>query len=266
MENFWFPFLLTVGAGLCTGIGGVITLFQDKRSTRFLSLCMGFSAGVMIYVSMIELFHDANRFLSSVYGEKDGSLYTMLSFFAGILIIAVIDKLIPTSENPHEISLSCSSDQQDMDTDSLRHTFIVSAIAIAIHNFPEGVATFVSASQSYKVALPTVIAIALHNIPEGITVAIPVFCVTGSRRKAVAASFLTGLSEPLGAVIAYLFLHPYLNDTLFGVVNAIVAGIMVFISFDELLPGAEKFGEHHTALYGLLAGMLVMAISLWMFV
>ncbi len=266
MENFWFPFLLTMIAGLCTGIGGIITLFQNRRSTRFLSLCMGFSAGVMIYVSLIELFHDASRLLNSVYGEKDGSLYTMLSFFAGILIIAIIDKLIPTKENPHEISMSCDNVEEQIDSEALRHTFLVSAIAIAIHNFPEGVATFVSASQSYKVALPTVAAIALHNIPEGITVAIPVCCATGNRKKAVAASFLTGLSEPLGAVIAYLFLHPYLSDALFGVINAIVAGIMVFISFDELLPGAEKFGEHHTALYGLLGGMLVMAISLWMFI
>ncbi|MDO5021742.1 MAG: zinc transporter ZupT [Eubacteriales bacterium] len=265
MQDFWLPFLLTMLAGLSTGVGGIITLLQSKRSARFLSLCMGFSAGVMIYVSMIELFPEANNFLNLAFGDKKGSLYTVLAFFAGMLLIAIIDKLIPTKQNPHEMGLSCDT-SKELDPDSLHRTFLLSAIAIAIHNFPEGVATFVSASQSVQVALPTVVAIALHNIPEGITIAVPVYCATGSRTKTIGASFLAGLSEPLGAIIAYLFLHPYLSDGLFGIINAMVAGIMVFISFDELLPGAEKFGEHHIAIYGLLGGMLFMALSLWLFV
>lgn len=144
-------------------------------------------------------------------------------------------------------------------------TGILTAAAIAIHNFPEGVATFVSSLQQPTIAIPIVVAIAIHNIPEGISVSVPIFYATGSRKKAFLYSFLSGLSEPLGAVVAYLVLRPYLSETLFGIAFAVVAGIMVFISFDELLPSAEAYGEHHLCIYGLLTGMGVMAVSLLLF-
>ena len=266
MQQFLLPFLLTLFAGLSTGIGGLIILFNSNRSRRFLSVCMGFSAGVMIYVSMIELFPEAQELLTSVFGEKTGALYTVLSFFSGMLMIAIIDKLIPQENNPHEI---CDSNFEKIkldDGEALKRTSMMTAIAIAIHNFPEGIASFVSATHSLEIAIPTVVAIALHNIPEGISVAMPIYCATGDRKKAVRYSFLSGLSEPLGALFAFIFLRNIMDEVTFGIVYAMVAGIMVFISFDELLPGAEEYGEHHLAIYGLVGGMAVMALSLWLFI
>lgn len=263
MHNVALAFILTLLSGLSTGLGGLITLLARRDNNRFLCISMGFSAGVMIYVSMIELFSEASRLLSGSLGEKSGALFTVAAFFLGMLIIALIDKLIPCESNPHE--LTCSV-QPGKSGKNLRRTGLITAVAIAVHNFPEGVATFVSATQSLKVALPIVLAIALHNIPEGISVSTPVFYASGSRKKAIGYAFLSGLSEPLGAVLAYLILYPFMSDTLFGVLYAVVAGIMVFISFDELLPSAEVYGEHHLTIYGLVGGMAVMALSLWMFI
>ena len=148
---------------------------------------------------------------------------------------------------------------------SLMRTGVFTALAIAIHNFPEGLATFITALNSPKLAIPIVVAIAIHNIPEGISVSVPIYYATGSRRKAFKYSFLSGLAEPLGALVGYLILMPFLNDTIQGVVNAAVAGIMVFISIDELLPSAQAYGEHHLSILGFVAGMLLMAVSLILF-
>jgi ZIP family zinc transporter len=145
-------------------------------------------------------------------------------------------------------------------------TGLFTALAIAVHNFPEGLATFVSALQAPSMAVPIVVAIAIHNIPEGIAVSVPIFHATGSRKKAFLYSFASGLSEPLAALVGYLILLPFLSDALYGMLFAAVAGIMVFISFDELLPTARAYGEHHLSIYGLVAGMAVMAVSLWLFV
>jgi len=140
------------------------------------------------------------------------------------------------------------------------------ALTIGIHNFPEGIATFTSALESLDIAIPITVAIAIHNIPEGIAVAVPIFHSTGSRRKAFWYSFLSGLAEPLGALIAFLFLFRFWTPALNSIVLAVVAGIMVFISLDELLPAAEKYGKHHLAIIGVVVGMAVMACSLLMFV
>jgi ZIP family zinc transporter len=148
----------------------------------------------------------------------------------------------------------------------LMRTGMFSAIAIAIHNFPEGLATFLSAVKDPALGVPIAVAIAVHNIPEGIAVSIPIFYATGKRRKAFLLSFSSGLAEPVGAVIGYFILMQFMSDVIFGVVFASVAGIMVFISLDELLPGAREYGEHHLAIYGLIAGMVVMAFSLLMFI
>ena len=144
-------------------------------------------------------------------------------------------------------------------------TGLFTALAIAIHNFPEGMATFVSALQEPSLAIPIVVAIAIHNIPEGIAVSVPIFYATGNRKKAFFYSFASGLSEVAGAVVGYTVLMPFMDDRVFGIAFAGVAGIMEFISFDELLPAAREYGEHHLSLYGLFAGMVMMAISLLMF-
>lgn len=266
-SNVLFAFLLTLFAGLSTGIGSALSLLTKKTSTKFLSIALGFSAGVMIYVSFVEIFVKAKDSLISVLGVKGGTWATVGGFFFGILIITIIDKLIPSSENPHEVHLV-----EEMDGESEEHKSnlmrmgVFTALAIAIHNFPEGLATFTAAISDPSLGIPIAAAIAIHNIPEGIAVAVPIFYATGSRKKAFKLSFLSGLSEPLGAIIGYLLLYRFFNDAVFGFIFASVAGIMVYISLDELLPSAREYGEHHLSIYGLIAGMAVMALSLLLFV
>lgn len=258
-------FLLTLLAGLSTGIGSLIALLAKRTSRRFLSVSLGFSAGVMVYVSMIEIFAKAQTALTAQLGQRPGSWATVAAFFGGMLFIAMIDKLIPAEKNPHEVKLV---EQEDAAPPArkLMRMGVFTALAIAIHNFPEGLATFVSALQSPSIAIPIVVAIAIHNIPEGIAVSVPIYQATGSRKKAFCYSFLSGLAEPLGALIGWLLLMPIMTDTVFGIIFAAVAGIMVFISFDELLPAAREYGEHHLSIYGLISGMGVMAVSLLLFI
>jgi len=262
-SNLLEAFLLTLLAGLSTGIGGAFVFFAKTIDRRLLCVSLGLSAGVMIYVSLVEILHESAAMLSEVYGDKTGMLYAMLSFFGGILLIAVIDKLIPCEENPHEMSCQVRPGAED---NRLKRTGLLTALTIAIHNFPEGMASFVSATQSMRLAIPIIVAIAIHNIPEGISIAMPIFYATGSRRIAMRYSLLAGLAEPLGALATYLVLLPFMSPVLQGVLFGVVAGIMVFISLDELLPSAQLYGEHHLSMYGLVLGMAVMALSLWLFV
>lgn len=258
-------FLFTLLAGLSTGIGSLIAFLAKGTNRKFLSVSLGFSAGVMIYVSMIEIFFNAQDLLVSELGEARGQWITVIAFFGGILVIAVIDKLIPSAENPHEVKSVEAEPADNLSPSNLMRMGIFTALAIGLHNFPEGLATFVSALQEPGIAIPIVVAIALHNIPEGIAVSVPIFQATGSRRKAFRYSFLSGLAEPAGALIGWLILMPVMNDTVFGIIFAGVAGIMVFISFDELLPAAREYGEHHLSIYGLISGMFIMAVSLLLF-
>lgn len=264
MGNFGIAFLLTLIAGLSTGIGSALAFLAKRDNTRFLALSLGFSAGVMIYVSMVEILQNATETLTGELGESGGNWATIGGFFGGILLIAIIDKLVPESENPHEFHHHSQAEEQKQRSKLLRMGS-VTALVIAIHNFPEGLATFISALQEPKIAVPIVVAIAIHNIPEGIAVSVPIYQATGSKRKAFTWSFASGLAEPLGAVVGYLVLLPVMNDVVYGTVFAGVAGIMVFISLDELLPAAREYGEHHLEIYGLIAGMAIMAVSLLLF-
>lgn len=264
--NIWLAFGLTTIAGLSTGIGGAIAFFAKKTNTRFLAVSLGFSAGVMIYVSMIEIFFNAQAILMEALGRKPGAAATVAAFFGGMLIIGVIDRLIPQSRNPHEVKGPASETETPAATKTkLMRTGLFTALAIAIHNFPEGLATFISAQQEPSLAIPIVVAIAIHNIPEGIAVSVPIYYATDNKRKAFLYTLASGLAEPFGAVVGYLILMPFMNDIVYGVLFAAVAGIMVFISLDELLPSAREYGEHHLSIYGLVAGMLVMAVSLLLF-
>jgi ZIP family zinc transporter len=282
MNNFWLAFALTTFAGLSTGIGSLLAFFTKKSNTKFLAISLGFSAGVMIYVSMIDIFFKAQSSLINELGPEKGPWVTVLAFFGGMLLIGIIDRLIPSSENPHElhsveeICEDCPEDSHHIEqvrkreeaekNQKLLRMGLFTALAIAIHNFPEGLATFVAALQEPKVAIPIAIAIAIHNIPEGIAVSVPIFYATGSRKKAFFYSFLSGFSEPVGALVGYLILLPFMSDLLVGIIFALVAGIMVFIALDELLPSSREYGEHHLSIYGLVVGMMVMAVSLLIFV
>jgi len=270
MSNLIIAFLLTAIAGLSTGIGSLIALVTKKTNTKFLAYTLGLSAGVMIYISLVELMSEAQEILMGVYGDKPGAFMAVIAFFVGMLLIAIIDKLVPEEENPHAcrtvecIGPNCPI-QPQKDPKELLRTGIFTAAAVGIHNFPEGIATFVTAIQSPALALPIVVAIAIHNIPEGIAVSVPVYYATGDRKKAFLYSFSSGLAEPVGALLGYLVLLPFMSDTLYGILYAAVAGIMVYISVDELLPSAREYGEHHLSIYGLITGMAVMAVSLILF-
>jgi len=265
--NVLFALGLTLFAGLSTGIGSLIGFISKEFNPRFLTIALGFSAGVMIYVSMIEIFVKARDSLSVSFGDKMGYVLTVVSFFAGIAVIALIDKLIPSYENPHEMNVEQKiKDSSDEQKKKLMRMGMFSALAIGIHNFPEGLATFMSGLTDPTLGVSIAVAIAIHNIPEGLAVSAPIFYATKSRKKAFAYSFLSGLAEPIGALIGYFVLRSIFNEATFGVIFASVAGIMVYISLDELLPTAEEYGEHHLAIGGLIVGMFVMAVSLVLFV
>jgi len=261
-QTILLAFLLTLFAGLSTGIGSLIAFMAKRTNTNFLSLALGLSAGVMIYVSFMEMMPQSVEILTIHYGEKVGMLYLILGFFGGIALIALIDFLVPESSNPHEMHRV----EEMKGSSRLKQTGVITAITIAIHNFPEGIATFMSALTTLEVAIPITAAIAIHNIPEGIAVAVPIYHATGSRKKAFWLSFTSGLAEPVGALIAYLFLLPFWSPVLNAFVLAAVSGVMIYISLDELLPSAEKYGKHHLSIIGLVAGMGIMALSLFLFI
>ena len=263
-------FGLTLFAGLATGIGSALAFFAKRTNIKFLSVALGFSAGVMLYVSMIEIFWKAKDALCAedVWGPKWGYWATTIAFFGGIAVIGLIDKLVPSFENPHEIHDTKEMDQlgKAPEFNKLHRMGLFTALAIAIHNFPEGLATFAAALKDPGLGVAIAVAIAIHNIPEGIAVSVPIYYATGSRRKAFTYSFLSGVSEPVGALIGFFVLLKFMNNITFGILFASVAGIMVYISLDELLPSAEKYGQHHLCIYGLISGMAVMALSLLLFV
>ncbi len=266
LEGVALAFSLTLLAGLATGVGSILAFFTSNTNTKFLSWALGFSAGVMIYVSMVEIFVKAQDSLVGELGETTGSWLTVIGFFAGMILIALIDKFIPKQGNPHELKKVEDMNKNPNGDGSLLKMGTFTALAIAIHNFPEGIATFTAALQDPGLGVAIAIAIAIHNIPEGIAVSVPIYFSTGDKKKAFKLSFLSGLAEPIGALAAFLFLMPFLSDVLFGMIFAAVAGIMVFISLDELLPAAKKYDEAHTSIYGLIAGMAIMALSLLLFI
>jgi zinc transporter, ZIP family len=282
INNIVLAFGLTLFAGLSTGIGGAVVFFAKHTNTKLLSLSMGFSAGVMIYVSFVEILPESVSSFAEAGSGGNASLYAVLSFFVGVISVLILDRLIPSFENPHEIhrieeikgcKRGCGQGLgKGMGTglgrrNKCRRLFrvgVMTAFVIALHNFPEGLATFFTSLKDIRLGIPIAIAIAIHNIPEGISIAVPIFCATGKRSKAFWFSFLSGLAEPVGALVGYLVLSSVLDGFLFGSLLGGVAGIMVFISLDQLLPAAEEYGEHHLAAYGTVAGMAVMAASLLM--
>jgi zinc transporter, ZIP family len=294
MRDVWIAFGLTLFAGMATAIGSVIAFSAKRTSYRFLSVSTGFSAGVMIYVSFVEIFFKGVNALAERFGETGAHWINTGSFFGGMLLIGLIDNLIPAAENPHEThsqaetlplhdpstplpdfqALSKTETKAPDVHDHVAHRKLLrmglfTALAIGIHNFPEGLATFLAALQDPSLGFAIAIAIALHNIPEGVSVSVPIFYATGNRKKAFVYSVLSGLAEPIGAIIAYAAIRFFLGGNtaaippeIMGVLFGGVAGIMVYISLDELLPTSRAYGKGHDSLFGLVAGMLVMALSL----
>ncbi len=256
-RNVLFAIGLTLIAGAATGIGALTALFAKKENTKLLAASLGFSAGVMIFVSMIEIFSQARGYLAIGADSKMGYLYAAAAFFAGVVIIGAIDWIVPSAEG--DIGNLTSNRSE-----ALSRMGMLTALAIAIHNFPEGMVTFTSALKNPSLGVAVCLAIAIHNIPEGIATAMPIFYSEGKRGKAFFISFLSGIAEPIGAVIGYLILRPFLNDMLFGILFAAIAGIMVFISIEELLPMARNYDKGKLTIIGFVCGMAVMALSLIM--
>lgn len=296
-SDVWIALGLTIFAGMATGVGSAIAFTAKRTNYRFLSVATGFSAGVMLYVSFVEIFFKGAESLTASYGEYWGHWVNIAAFFGGIFLIGMIDVLIPEAENPHETPTEeetaplhdpsapapgflaiCGNPNDRVQPNppdpavqqrKLMRMGMFTAMAIAIHNFPEGLATFLAALQDPGLGVAIAVAIALHNIPEGISVSVPIFYATGDRRKAFFYSVLSGLSEPLGAIIAYAALRLLVGGEagvippqVMGVLFGGVAGIMVYISLDELLPTSRAYGKGHDSLFGLVGGMLVMAMSL----
>lgn len=278
MNGILHALLLTLLAGAATGVGGALILFRKKLSSNFLAAALGLSAGVMIFISLAELYPEAQAAMTESGAMANGKAWVLLSFFAGMGIITLIDFLIPEYENPHEASgltLDTRTAATRMihasggsgDTRALKKLGIMSALAIAIHNFPEGMATFIGALNDSQMGAGITFAIAIHNIPEGIAVAIPIYYATKSKGKALLYATLSGLTEPVGAAICYAVTAVFgvgIADggAAFPLILAAVAGIMIYISLDELLPTAEKYGRHHVAIAGVVAGMAIMGVSL----
>lgn len=279
--DVWMALGITLLAGMATGIGSIIAFMAHRTNYRFLSVSTGFSAGVMLYVSFVEILDKGAEALSRVYGAHWGAWINVASFFGGMLLISLIDNLVPAAENPHEVRSEAETlplhdaaprpaptPEQAVQHPHLLRMGLLTALAIGIHNFPEGLATFLSVLHDPGVGIAIAVAIALHNIPEGISVSVPIFYATGDRRRAFLYSFVSGMAEPLGAGVAWLILQGVAGssgnvpDGMMGVLFGAVAGIMVYISLDELLPTSRAYGKGHDSLFGLIAGMVVMALSL----
>lgn len=275
IEHSQLALTLTFLAGLTTGVGGLIGLSSRRFSTEFITMALGFSAGAMVYVSLVEILPKARLALQPLLGAQLGYGCTVLAFFAGILLMALVDGLFPTHpavESIQDLAASPAQatgkladrwpEQQSPQRRRLLRMGVFSALALFIHNFPEGLATFLGALENPKVGVSIAVAIAIHNIPEGLAVSAPVFFATRSRSKAFWASFLSGMAEPLGGLMGFFLFRSFPNPLIFGLVFAAVAGIMVYVSLDELLPAATGYGNHRLAIASLIAGMFVMATSL----
>ena len=248
--NFGVAFLLTAGAGLATTIGGVLTITIRQKGKRFMGFTLGFSAGAMIQVSLVELLQESI--------ESIGFLSAHIGFLIGMAGIFLIDFLVP-----HDYM--GQHDHADGDTGvGLMRVGILVAFGIAIHNLPEGMATFAGTLEDLNLGVAIAVAIAIHNIPEGLAVSAPIYAATGCRGKACLWSFLAGISGLLGALLAALILMPFLTPTVLGWTLAAVAGVMVSLSIDELVPAAKAFGSDHAPILGVIAGVCVIATSLWL--
>lgn len=270
IETLLFAFMLTLLAGMSTSIGAMLAFFSKSKNYTVLSLGLGFSAGVMIYVSFVEILVKSKESFTLLYSnEITGEALAILCFFTGILLSAIIDKMIPDDVNPHEtksnselLELKPDSKSSIVKNSALKRTGIFMAIAIGIHNFPEGFATFVAALENPTVGISIAFAIAIHNIPEGMAVSLPIYHATGDKKSAFWYAALSGLAEPVGALVGFFLLFPFMGEATLGITFGLVAGIMIYISFDELLPAARVYGNAHTTIVGITLGMLVMAISL----
>lgn len=250
MSQTQLSFLLTTFAGLSTLLGCILIFINIKDQNKLIAASLSFAAGVMITVSLIDLIPEAITSAHLKFHIIPTLLFIGIFFVLGIILSMLIDSLFPVSKEKGK---------------ELYHIGLISMLAIILHNIPEGIATFMTSFTNITLGITLTIAIAMHNIPEGISISIPIFCATKSRFKALFYTFLSGASEPLGALLAYFFLRNLLNDTLMGFLYAIIAGIMIHISIYELLPTAFSYRSKKNIIPYFLAGVGVMIMSSLLF-
>ncbi|MGL4391906.1 MAG: zinc transporter ZupT [Fusobacteriaceae bacterium] len=253
LSNTFFAFSITLFSALSAMVGCLIGIASKKKIDKLLSPALGFSSGIILYLSFVEIFHEARSNLIKELGDKVGNFFVLAGFFAGIGLVLLIDRFSPHDEE-------CDGSRNSKEC--LYRMGIFSAIAVGLHNFPEGLSIFISGLRDAKLALPIAFALGIHNLAIGLAISIPIYFSTGSRKKAILYTFISAICSPLGAVIGYFLLLPFLNDIVLGFLYAAVAGIMVFISLDEVLPTAEKYGDHHAVISGVILGMVVISVSM----
>lgn len=253
---------VTLAAGLATALGSLLVIFARSPNPRLLAFGLAFAGGAMVYVSLTEIFTKSVTSFTLAYDPRLGFTFATFAFLAGVLLIMAIDMLVP---NPHDTLAADDPMLREHNREYIRRVGLMTALAITVHNFPEGLATFFATLANPAVGLPLAFAIAIHNIPEGIAIAVPVYYATHNKTYAFGASLLSGLAEPVGALIGFALLSQYLNEAVFGAVFGLIAGVMVFLAIDELLPAAKRYAQGHETVYGLVSGMGVLALSLVLF-
>jgi ZIP family zinc transporter len=255
IENFAIAIILSLAAGLSTALGGLISIFFKKPGPNFISLTMGFSAGVMIFISFVELLQEGINYFGILFGST--------FFFIGIGIMFLLDIFVSNSLHFDEKFLEYEESKKDKY--NMKKTSFLVLISVFLHNLPEGIATMVGSLKNLELGVLLAFAIALHNIPEGIAVAIPIYATKKSRKKAILWSLFSGISEPIGAILFGTILIPFIDDYILSAILAMVGGIMIYVSIDELLPVSHVYGHEHVSIMGIVFGMIIMAISLSFF-
>ncbi|WP_343711497.1 zinc transporter ZupT [Kosakonia radicincitans] len=245
------PLILTILAGAATFIGAILGVLGQKPSNRVLAFSLGFAAGIMLLISLMEMLPAA------LATENMSPMLGYGMFVVGLLGYFALDRMLPHA-HPQDLMQGT----QRTFPRGLRRTAILLTMGISLHNFPEGIATYVTASNDLELGLGIAFAVALHNIPEGLAVAGPVYAATGSKRSAVFWAGISGLAEILGGVLAWLILGSLLSPVVMAAIMATVAGIMVALSVDELMPLAKEIDPNNNPSYGVLCGMSVMGLSL----
>jgi ZIP family zinc transporter len=255
LEALW----ITLLAGAATSLGILTTYFSSPGNKKFLSFSLGFSAGVMIFISFFRILDKVKQKMIHHYGEDTGNWYVIIGFFVGVVFIVFFERWI------HHYKEKKIKNFHEGTPTHLKYLGYFTALAISIHNFPEGFATFAAYLEDPQVGVSVALAVAIHNIPIGIAISVPIYYATKQRKRAFWIASATGAVGPLGAILGYLFLMPYMNEISFAFMMAIVAGILVVVAIDELLPTARSYGDHHIAVYGMIVGMFAMALAIMSF-
>lgn len=248
MNNFIYAFIVSSMAGLSTLIGFLFIFLKPKNINKFISVSLSFSAIVMILISIFDLIPES--FFNLLFEYKIlGLMFSIVSFIVGIILIKLSNKLLDNLKEKGS---------------SLYKLGIISAIVLMMHNIPEGIITFLTTGNDLGLGIKVAIAITLHNIPEGICIAVPIYYSTKSVWKAFKTTLISGLSEPFGAILAYMFLYKYITTEILNIIFIFVAGIMVTLAIDEIFKESIKYSEKNNKyiFIGIIVGIIFFVLSM----